>query len=152
MTYLKPLTAAAFLALAVMSTPVNPAVSTGAVPPGKVGVGLSVDSRWIAIEGYYSVRDRGAAARDHAWAGEEPSRGAASVPGRLDAEASGRVRVVRIAAVPNLVGRTHHNFIAARALTHAALTVARHVMGAVIPGPDAPATDTNQGARDADRR
>jgi len=164
MTQHKQVAAAALLALAVMTTPVHPAVSTGAVPLAQLGVGLSVDSRWIAVEGYYSVRDRGAGAREQAWAGDTPSRGAA---GGADAAAAPRqVRVVRLAAVPNLVGRTHHNFIAVRALTQAAIAVARHVMGAVIGGADLTGssadaatlsthidTDADQhGARDADRR
>jgi len=158
MAYFKPVTAAALLALAVWSTPVNPAVSTVAVPPGQLGVGFSVDSRWIAVEGYYSVRDRGAGAREQAWAGETPSRGATVAD--AGARAARQVRVVRLAAVPNLVGRTRTNFVAVRALTHAAFTVARHVVGAIIMRPGADDTgdvrDTGdtpeQGADDADRR
>jgi hypothetical protein len=151
MTHYQSVTAAAFLALAVMGTPVNPAVSADSALPGKLGVGFSVDSRWIAVEGYYSPRDRGAGAREQAWAGETPSRGASSAPGRTDAEAAPRVRVVRIAAVPNVVGRTHHNFVVMRALGQAAFAVARHVVGAVITGSD-PANNGYHGDQDADRR
>ena len=154
MTHYKQVAAAALTALAVMSTPVNPAVSTAAVPPGQLGVGLSVDSRWIAVEGYFSVRDRGAGAREQAWAGETPPRGAAGAPGRAEAEAGRRVRVVRLAAVPNMVGRTHQNFVVVRALSQAAFALARHVIGGVAGRTDASTLEPQPapGAHDADRR
>lgn len=147
MIYSKTLIAVAVLAQAVMTTPAGPAASDGG-RAGDLGVGISVDSRWITVEGYYSVCDRGADAREEAWAGGPAPRGATDNRPEADARSDRPVRVVRIAAVPNLVGRTRDNMIAMRALTHAALVIARHVVVATL-GPTVMSID---GAHDADRR
>lgn len=137
MFYSKQVIIAAVFALAVMNTPASP---VDGIRTGKLGVGISVDSRWIAVEAYYSVDDRGATAREQAWAGDPAPRGA------TDSIAAGRdERVVRIATVPNVVGRTRDNVIAVRALTHAAEVIARHVVGAFFGAPIS-------GVNDADRR
>jgi len=128
----------ALLAIAAAAAPADPAVNGGWKAPRQLGVGLTVDSRWIAVEGYYSVRDRGTAARDQAWAGGAPSRGAM------------RMRVVRLGGVPNLIGRAHHCLVAARVLGDAACTVARHLLG--VATTSGSATKQKRGARDADRR
>jgi hypothetical protein len=126
------------LALVAVAAPADPAVAGGWKAPRQLGVGLTVDSRWIAVEGYYSVRDRGAAARGQAWAGGAPSRGAT------------RMRVVRLGGVPNLIGRIHQHLVAARVLGDAACAVARHFLG-VATTPRS-AVKQERGARDADRR
>jgi len=128
----------ALLALASVAAPADPAVHSGWKAPQRLGVGLTIDSRWIAVEGYYSVRDRGTAARDQAWAGGSPSRGAAGV------------QVVRLGGVPNLVGRIHQHWAAVRTLGDAACTVARHVLG-VAPS-TASGGKRDGGGQDADRR
>jgi hypothetical protein len=143
MTFSKAVIALAVLALAGLSTPVSPAA--GGARAGDLGVAISLDSRWITVEGYYSAGDAGVEAREEAWAGEP------RVEAEPDADTRacrGEVRVVRIVTVPNPVGRAHHHIIAVRALTHAAQVITRRIVAAFFETVDTPLT----GVSDADRR
>lgn len=122
MTRNKQLILGALIAITTMATLVIPRVAGDGDILWRTGVGLTVDSRWIAVEGFYSVRDRGTAARDQAWAGEALSRGAT------------HTRSVRLSVVPNLIERFRRNLVIMRTLGRAAFTVARHLVRTVIDG------------------
>jgi len=102
----------------------------------RLGVSLCVEPRWVALDGYWTERDRGADAREQAWAGKIPPRVAPEV------------HSVRLAAVPRPIENMRRNFVIARVLGGAAFTVARHFAGAS----DDPSVTPETGVRDADRR
>jgi hypothetical protein len=102
----------------------------------ELGVGLSVDRSWIALEGYFSVGERGAdriAREQRAWAGDRSPRVAADDR-----------TVVRLGAVPNLVGRARRGARVARTLADVVMLVFKRMLVGE--------KEEAEGAQDADRR
>lgn len=129
-------------------------------PADRLGVDLVVNPEWVTLEGHYVTSDRGGeiatnsrdldirhtlkfsgrggTVPDQAWEGEVPHRGATVE------------KTVRLAVLPNLVGRVRENVVVVRAVGHAALTVMRYLTG-YGEAPDRSAANKDTGDRNADR-
>lgn len=68
------------------------AVGQLAASPFGIGLSVTVDSHWVALDAHIGARNRGTAVREPAWAGAGPSRGMPLTGGVKAPNVIGRIR------------------------------------------------------------